>query len=216
MEKILCPSMMCVDYSCLKDEVQALNEAGIDIFHCDIMDGSFVPNITMGTLDIKAIKANTDLMVDAHLMIENPRTKVDIFIEAGADLIYIHPESERYTIKTLDYIKAKGKIPGLVINPDTAVCSIKELLPHAEYVMVMSVNPGYSGQAFIESMVDKIKELVALKPQYGYKLIIDGAISPEKVASLSKLGADGFILGSKTLFGFTKSYKELIAELRSL
>ncbi len=216
MEKILCPSMMCADFGSLKQEVQDLEAAGIDMFHCDIMDGSFVPNITMGSLDVKAIRAHTRKIVDVHLMIENPLNKVDIFIEAGADLLYIHPESERYTLKTLDYIKAKGKIPAIALNPDTAIISCTELFSHAEYVLVMTVNPGYAGQEFIESLQDKIDELVAIKDVYGFKIVIDGAMSPDRIADLSQRGVEGFVLGSKSMFGFGKSYSEVVKELRSL
>jgi len=105
MEKLLCPSMMCANYEALKEDVIKLDDAGIDIFHCDIMDGSFVPNITMGLMDFKVIRANTDKLIDVHLMVENPSSKVDWFIEAGADIIYIHPESERYVVKTLAQMK---------------------------------------------------------------------------------------------------------------
>lgn len=159
MDKILCPSMMCADYGNLQKEVEALDRAGIDIFHCDIMDGEFVPNITMGVMDIKAIRKYTDRMIDCHLMIENPASKVDLFLDAGCDLIYIHPESERYVVKTLTYIKEHGKYAGLVLNPDTSIESIQELLYLADYVMVMTVNPGFAGQKFIEFTKNKIKKI---------------------------------------------------------
>ena len=105
MEKLLCPSMMCADYGRLAEEIKALDEAGVDIFHCDIMDSTFVPNITMGLMDLKTIRKYTKKPVDVHLMIENPGEKVDWFLDAGADIVYIHPESERYVVKTLAHIK---------------------------------------------------------------------------------------------------------------
>jgi ribulose-phosphate 3-epimerase len=216
MEKLLCPSMMCANYEALKEDVIKLDDAGIDIFHCDIMDGSFVPNITMGLMDFKVIRANTDKLIDVHLMVENPSSKVDWFIEAGADIIYIHPESERYVVKTLAQIKEKGKCAGIAINPDTSIESVKEMLNLCDYVMVMTVNPGFAGQKFIDFTVEKIKALVKLKTKLGYKIIVDGSCSYEIIEKLTMLGVDGFILGTSALFGKEKSYKEIIEELRLL
>lgn len=211
---ILCPSMMCADYGNLKQEVELLDIAGVDIFHCDIMDGSFVPNMTMGIVDIKTIRKYTNKIIDCHLMIENPSNKVDWFIDAGADLIYIHPESERYVVKTLLHIKEKGKLAGIAINPDTSIESIREMLYLCDYVMVMTVNPGFAGQKFIEFTRDKIIGLISLKEKYGFKIMIDGACSPEIVKSLSELGCDGFVLGTSALFGHQESYQELLDKLR--
>lgn len=216
MEKLLCPSMMCANYDSLKEDIYALDQAGIDIFHCDIMDGSFVPNITMGIMDIKTIRKNTCKMIDCHLMIENPSSKIDWFIDAGADLIYIHPESERYVVKTLASIKEKGVKAGIVINPDTSVPSVEEMLNLCDYVMVMTVNPGFAGQKFITFTKKKIRELVLLKETYGFKLMIDGACSPEVIRELSDMGCDGFVLGTSALFNKPQSYKELIQKLREL
>lgn len=215
MEKILCPSMMCADYGNLKKEVMELDSAGVDIFHCDVMDGTFVPNMTMGLMDIKAIRKYTKKCIDVHLMVENPLEKIDLFLEAGADLIYIHPEAERYVIKTLAAIKEKGKLAGIAVNPDTSLETIHEMLNLVDYVMVMTVNPGFAGQAFLTFTINKIKKLIELKKQYGFKLMIDGAMSPEKIKEMAELGADGFILGTSALFGKEKNYKELIKELRN-
>lgn len=216
MERLLCPSMMCADYGQLKDEVQKLDDAGIDIFHCDIMDGMFVPNMTMGIMDIKTIRKYTNKMIDCHLMIENPSQKVDWFIDAGADLIYIHPESERYVVKTLAHIKERNKLAGIAINPDTSIESIKEMLNLCDSVMVMTVNPGFAGQKFIDFTKEKIKKLVQLKDEYGFKIMIDGSCNPQVIQELSKLGCEGFILGTSALFGKEKTYKEIIKELRDL
>lgn len=213
-EKLLCPSMMCANYGHLASEVRALDDAGADIFHCDIMDGTFVPNFTMGVMDVQTVRRYTDKMVDCHLMIENPGNKVDWFIDAGADLIYIHPESERYVVKTLAHIKERGKLSGIAVNPDTSVASISEILNLCDYVMVMTVNPGFAGQGFIDFTRKKVKQLVELKEQYGYKLMIDGHCSPEIVAELSAMGVDGFILGTSALFRKGRSYKELLHDLR--
>lgn len=211
---ILCPSMMCANYGKLEEEVKNLDKAGIDIFHCDIMDGSFVPNITMGIMDIKTIRRNTKKIVDCHLMIENPSNKVDWFLDAGADLIYIHPESERYVIKTLAHIKGRGKLAGIAINPDTSIEAVEEMLNLCDYVMIMTVNPGFAGQKFLEFTKKKIYKLIPLKNIYNFKIIIDGACSPEIIKELSEIGCDGFVLGTSSLFNKTKDYKELIKELR--
>lgn len=215
MEKLLCPSMMCANYDNLKEEVSKLDEANVDIFHCDVMDGEFVTNMSMGLQDILCIRRNTKAMVDCHLMIENPSSKIQLFIEAGVDLIYIHPESERYVIKTLAEIKKKGVKAGLAINPDTSVETIEEMLNLVDYVMVMTVNPGFAGQSYIEFVTNKIKKLVNLKDKYKYKLIIDGACSPQRIKVLSEIGCDGFILGTSALFGKSKPYKDVITELKN-
>lgn len=211
---LLCPSMMCADYGDLRREVELLDAAGTDIFHCDIMDGTFVPNITMGVMDVKAIRAATEKLIDVHLMIENPASKVDLFLDAGANIIYIHPESERYVVKTLAHIKERGTAPGLVINPDTSIETIEEMLNLVDYVMVMTVNPGFAGQKFIDFTKKKISRLAALKGEYGFNLMIDGACSPKVVRELSDAGADGFVLGTSALFGKSIGYAECLQNLR--
>lgn len=216
MEKLLCPSMMCADYGRLAEEVKALDRAGSDIFHCDIMDGTFVPNITMGLMDVRTIRSHTDKKVDVHLMIENPGEKVDWFLDAGADIIYIHPESERYVVKTLAHIKERGGEAGIAVNPDTGVSGITELLNLCDYVMIMTVNPGFSGQKFIEFTKKKLEELAGLKAEYGFRLMIDGACSPEIIKETGALGVEGFVLETSALFGKEQTYAEIIPELRRL
>lgn len=212
--KYLCPSMMCANYEYLKNEVIALDEAGVDIFHCDVMDGSFVPNLTMGLQDILAIRKNTKKLVDVHLMMEHPGRHIDLFVDAGVDLIYIHPESERYVVKTLAAIKSRGCLAGLAINPDTSIETIEEMLNLVDIVMVMTVNPGFSGQQFIEFTKKKIKRILEWKNTYHYKVMIDGACSLERIEELSKMGVDGFILGTSALFQKEETYQELISKIR--
>lgn len=212
----LCPSMMCADYGKLKEEVIELDQAGVDIFHCDVMDGTFVPNMTMGIMDIRTIRKYTDKIIDCHLMIENPSNKVDWFMDSGVDLIYIHPESERYVVKTLAHIKERGKLAGIAVNPDTSIESIEEMLNICDYVMIMTVNPGFAGQKFINFTKKKIEKLVQLKQVYGFKITIDGACSSQVIKELSDMGCDGFVLGTSALFGKDKSYNELVKELREL
>ena len=216
MQFELMASMMCADYGRLAEEVKALDRAGSDIFHCDIMDGTFVPNITMGLMDVRTIRSHTDKKVDVHLMIENPGEKVDWFLDAGADIIYIHPESERYVVKTLAHIKERGGEAGIAVNPDTGVSGITELLNLCDYVMIMTVNPGFSGQKFIEFTKKKLEELAGLKAEYGFRLMIDGACSPEIIKETGALGVEGFVLGTSALFGKEQTYVEIIPELRRL
>ncbi len=216
MEKLLCPSMMCADYGRLAEEVRALDEAGSDIFHCDIMDGQFVPNMTMGLMDVKTIRRYTKKKVDVHLMIEHPIEKLDWFLDAGADIVYIHPESERYVVKALAHIKDRGAQAGLAIDPDTSIASVSEMLNLCDYVMVMTVTPGFSGQKFIQFTKEKIRALDELKARYGYRLLIDGACSPAVIQEMSALGVDGFILGTSSLIGKGRTYAEILPELRSL
>lgn len=211
---LLCPSMMCADYASLRSSVQALDEAGADVFHCDVMDGSFVPNFAMGLEDVRAVRAATHKPVDVHLMVERPSYTVDLFIEAGADIVYIHPESERSVAKTLVHIRERGAKAGLALNPDTSLATVEEMLNVADYVMVMTVNPGFAGQRFIEFTADKVRRLATMKERFGFSLVVDGACSPARVRELSAAGADGFVLGTSALFGKGLDYATCLQNLR--
>ena len=208
------PSILSADFAKLKEEIQDVERNGADWIHIDVMDGHFVPNITLGPAIVSAIRPYTKLPFDVHLMIENPSEKVDWFIDAGADLIYIHPESERYVIKTLAHIQERGKLAGIAMNPDTSIEAVKEMLYLCDYVMIMTVNPGFAGQKFIDFTTEKIKKIVSLKEKYRFKVMIDGACSPAVIKNLRELGCDGFILGTSALFNKQETYKELIENLR--
>ena len=216
MAKLLCPSMMCADFSNLEKETQELDQAGIDIFHMDFMDGSFVPNFGMGLQDFELVRSVTEKPVDVHLMIQEPSKYVEKFADLGADIIYIHPEADRQVARTLDIIQQKGKKAGIAINPGTSVEMIQELLPLVDYVMVMTVNPGFAGQKYLLYTNSKIEKLVALSKEYDFDVMVDGAISPEKIEKLSKIGVTGFVLGTSTLFGKTGTYQETLEKLRAL
>lgn len=209
-KKLISPSMMCANFGNLKNEVELLDKAGADIFHIDFMDGTFVPNFGMGLQDFEFIRSSTDKLVDVHLMISNPGDYVELFADKGADIIYFHPEADLHPTRTLEKIRKKGKKAGIAINPGTSVPTVKELLSLVDYVMVMTVNPGFAGQKYLPFVNEKIDELLQMKEKYDFEIFVDGAISPERIDTLGKKGVKGFVLGTSSLFGKEKSYKELI------
>lgn len=212
----LTASLMCADFTDLKSEIEILNKSGISSYHCDVMDGEFVPNMSMGLKDIETVNSLTSIPIDVHLMLNNAASKLDWFISAGADTIYLHPEKENNIIKSLLYLKSKNVKAGLAINPEVTVESIKEILNVCDVVMVMTVNPGFAGQKFLSFTNDKIRQLIELKNKYDYTLILDGACSPEIIKEYYHLGCDGFVLGTSALFKDNKQYKNNIDKIKSL
>lgn len=214
MTKIICPSMMCADFRKLSVEVEELDKAGSDIFHLDIMDGKYVPNFGMGLQDIQAIRSLTQKNIDVHLMIEKPDDYINLFEKMGVDIIYIHPESTQQPARTLSKIKELGMKCGIALNPGTSIDSVKELLVLCDYILLMTVNPGFAGQKFLDYVVPKLEEIITLKSIYSYQVMVDGAISDIKVKELGDMGVDGFILGTSALFHQEKTYKDIIKNLK--
>jgi len=212
---ILCPSLMCADYRSLSEEISNLGRSGADILHIDVMDGSFVPNFACGPEVIKCVRSLTKMPMDVHLMINDPSKHIAMFAELGVDIIYIHPEADAQTPRTLAKIKDLSLSPGLAINPGTSIEAVKELLPLCSYVMAMTVNPGFAGQKFLEFTTNKVKELGKLSSVYGFTLCVDGAISREKITELFKAGVSGFVLGTSALFNKNRPYADIIREIRA-
>ena len=216
MEKWLLPSMMCADFGSLSTEISNLEEAGVTGYHIDIMDGQFVPNFGMGLQDLEFIRKSTKKPIDVHLMVNNPNNHINLFANIGVDIIYIHPEADMHPARTLQKIKQKNIKAGIALNPGTSIESIKPLLNIVDYVMIMTVNPGFAGQKYLNYVDYKIDELVVMsfKSRFNYDVLVDGAISPERIDNLSTKGVKGFVLGTSSLFGKNKDYATLINNLK--
>lgn len=211
---ILSASMMCGNYDALKDDVIALSDAGIDMFHIDIMDGNFVPNFAMGRQDIAAIRKHSSKPLDAHLMVSNPRNYLDILIEEGVDIIYVHPETDNRIIDSLNYLRSRHVAPGIAVSPQFSFATMQDILPYVDYVLMMTVVPGFAGQSFLEHTQAKIEAFIQGKQTYSYRVMMDGAVSPEILTRFHQKGVDGFILGTSSLFQAGKDYAETIKKLR--
>ena len=211
-------SMMCANYGCLKEEVQALEAAGIDSFHIDIMDGRFVPNFAMSLNDLACIGSLTKKPMDVHLMVEHPNNTVDLFLRAmrKGDTVYIHPEAEYHPSTTLQKIIDAGMIPGIAINPGTSVELVYEMLRIVKKVLIMSVNPGNAGQMYLPYVGKKVTKLLALKDEMDFEVYWDGACGAEKIKEFAPKGVRGFVLGTTLLFGKDRPYKEIMEDIRNM
>lgn len=211
----IAPSILSADFSRLGEEIELLDKSGADVIHIDVMDGHFVPNLTFGMPVVKAIRKYTKLPFDVHLMIENPAMYVKDFIDAGADIITVHYESDRHIDRTINLIKENGCKAGIVINPGTAVEAIKHLIPIVDMILIMSVNPGFGGQKFIEYSVEKIKEVRTIADEVNKDLMIevDGGITTDNIKKVVAAGADVIVAGSAVFNG--GKVKENIAALKA-
>ncbi len=192
------PSIFAADFVHLGDDIRTVEQAGVQMLHVDIMDGHFVPNFTMGTPITESIRRFTRVKLDHHLMIEDPDTYAPIFIKAGADCVSVHYEVCRNLDRTLHMIQERGAKAGVVINPATPVFLLDEVLDIADYVLVMSVNPGYGGQQFIPNSLRKVGELARRREQRKLKFAIeiDGGVGPENIADVARAGVDWVVAGS--------------------
>ena len=214
MEKLFCPSLMCADFSNLKDEIILLQDAGADILHVDIMDGQYVENFGMGMQDLVVVSREAKVPIEVHLMILRPEFHVEKFINLGADIIYFHPDSVRHPAHLIDKIHKLGKKAGIVLNPETSIESVSEMFNIVDYVMVMMVNPGFSGNTYLSYVEPKVKEICELREKYGFEISIDGGCSDEVIEKLGSWGANRFVLGTTALFGKKRQYSEIIKDLR--
>ena len=211
---MIAPSILSADFTRLGDEIRAVEAAGADVIHVDVMDGHFVPNITIGPLVVRAVRAVTDLPVDVHLMITDPDRYLKDFIDAGADWVTVHVEACVHLHRTLACIKDLGRKAGAVLNPATSLTTLEYVLAEVDLVMLMSVNPGFGGQSFIPSAIEKIRRLRqmldAVNPGAGIE--VDGGIGPTTIGAVAEAGANIFVAGS-AIYGQAE-YGPVIRDLR--
>jgi ribulose-phosphate 3-epimerase len=211
----IAPSVLSADFTKLGQEVLAAQEAGADIIHIDVMDGSFVPNLTVGPLVVEAINRVTDLPLDVHLMIDEPDRYIGDFVKAGADIITVHYEALKHLHRTINWIKESGIKAGVSLNPATPLFSLDFILPEVDMVLVMSVNPGFGGQSFIPRALTKIKQLRDIIQEEGYRVEIevDGGVKVDNAAEIVRSGADILVMGSG--FFNAGNYKQVIDTVRA-
>ncbi len=210
----LSASMMCAKMDTLGVEVEELDQAGIDSFHIDIMDGQFVPNLGMGLQDIQCIRRHTQKPMEVHLMVCNNEPYLDIMKKCGVNTVYIHPEGDYHPFTTIQKIRALGMEPGIVIDPGTSVESVMELFNTVHRVIVMAVPPGKAGQGYLPYVGKKVEKLLRLREEYKFEILWDGACTEEKVIQFVPRGVDAFVLGTALLFNQPRTYDESIAMVR--
>jgi ribulose-phosphate 3-epimerase len=214
--KLIAPSILSADFARLGEEIRAVEEAGADWIHIDVMDGHFVPNITMGPLVVEAVRRSTRLPLDVHLMIENADRYIPDFITAGADLVAVQVEASVHLNQSIQLIRECGARPGVVLNPATALESLTWVLEDVDFIMLMSVNPGFGGQQFIPNTLARVRALRDMLNARGLSPLIeiDGGVNTGTIADIAAAGVDVFVAGS-AIFG-SPDYRATIAEFRRL
>jgi len=212
----IAPSILSADFSKLADEIAAVEAGGASVLHVDVMDGHFVPNITIGLPVVKSLRKATKLTIDTHLMIEEPSRYAVKFVEAGADMVSVHVEADVHLQRTLVAIREAGAKAGIAINPGTPLSSLEEALPYADFVLLMSVNPGFGGQSFIPTSLDKLRRLKRMIDERGLetKIEIDGGVDASNIAEIVEAGAEIIVAGS-AVYGKgnpSESVKELLSK----
>jgi ribulose-phosphate 3-epimerase len=199
----IAPSILSADFTRLGEEIAAIERGGASVVHVDVMDGHFVPNITVGLPVVKSIAGATRLLIDAHLMITEPGIYAEQFVEAGAQMVSVHVEIDPHLHRTLAAIRSKGAMAGVAINPATPLVALEEALPYADYVLLMSVNPGFGGQKFIKTSLDKVRRLRRMIDERNLKtrIEIDGGIDRNNIAEIAAAGAEIIVSGSAVFGG---------------
>jgi ribulose-phosphate 3-epimerase len=212
--KKLAPSILSADFSRLGEEVAAVTAAGADYIHIDVMDGHFVPNITIGPLVVEAVRRSTHLPLDVHLMINQPDLYLEDFIKAGADIVGVHVEILPHLHRTLERIKELGAKASVTLNPSTPLVTVEHVLGLVDQVLLMTVNPGFGGQSFIEAVVPKIRALRRIidERELMIEVEVDGGINGETIGEVARAGADVFVAGSAVFY--TPDYSETLRLLR--
>jgi ribulose-phosphate 3-epimerase len=213
---LIAPSILSADFARLGDEIKAVEAAGADWIHVDVMDGHFVPNITIGPLIVEAVRSVTSLPIDVHLMIENPGDYIPAFAEAGASWISVHSETSVHLNRSVQLIRECGAKPGVVLNPSTPIQSLEWIIEDVDYVLIMSVNPGFGGQAFITNSIGKVKALHQMiqSKNLNTPIQVDGGVNEKTIAGIAAAGADIFVAGS-AIFG-SADYQKTIDSFREM
>lgn len=197
----IAPSILSADFARLGDEVKAIDQAGCDWVHVDVMDGHFVPNLTIGPLIVEAIRPVTSKPLDVHLMISPADPYIEAFAKAGADIISVHEEAGPHLHRSLQAVRALGKKAGVVLNPATPVSALENVIDSVDLILIMSVNPGFGGQSFIPAALEKLRQARALIGDRPIDLEVDGGVTPENATEIARAGANAFVAGSAIFSG---------------